>query len=99
MEKQTRRFEIKFDFDWECGVEISKIREDLDAIEKLGATHLEIDGGSSYDVPYVRIDGYVHRMETGEEYLERIAKKNARENSIKQSELRQLKRLKEKYKD
>ena len=98
MEKQVRRFKVKFDLDWEYGVEISKLREDLDAIEKLGATHVEIEAYTSYDCAGVTIECFVDRYETDEECLERTEKQTARENSIKLNELEQLKRLKAKYK-
>tara|TARA_R110000744_G_C19320166_1_gene557562 strand:- start:1216 stop:1515 length:300 start_codon:yes stop_codon:yes gene_type:complete len=99
MKKQVRRFEVKFDFEWEYGVEIIKIKEDLDALEKLGATHVDIEADVSYDCAYMSFDGYVDREETDEEQKERINKAEARENHIKQRELEQLKKLKEKYKD
>jgi len=99
MEKQVMRFDVKFDFDWECGVEISKIREDLDALEKLGATHVDIEARGNIDYTYMSFGGYVVREETDDEYLDRINKKKARENIIKERELEQLRKLKEKYKD
>ena len=98
MEKQVRRFKVKFDFEWKYGVEISKLREDLDALEKLGATHVDIDAYVSYDCAYMSFGGYVDREETDEEYLDRTNKNKARENSVKGRELEQLKKLKEKYK-
>tara|TARA_R110000782_G_scaffold132250_1_gene224193 strand:+ start:256 stop:555 length:300 start_codon:yes stop_codon:yes gene_type:complete len=99
MKKQVRRFEVKFDFKWEYGVEISKIREDLDALEKLGATHVDIDSDVSYDCAYISFDGYVDREETDEEYLKRTTEQLDREDRIKQRDLAELKRLKDKYKD
>ena len=92
MEKQVRRFEVEFRFDWEYGVEISKIREDLDSLEKLGATHVEIEGDAYFY-------GYAHREETDEEYLKRTSKNLEIENITKQRELAELKRLKDKYND
>ena len=99
MNKIERRFNIEYDFEWEWGVEISKIRADLDALEKLGATHIEVEGGESYDCPYVKIEGYVDRIETDEEYLQRTGEQEAREEEHKRRELDQLERLKKKYEE
>ena len=97
MKKQVRRFEVKFDFDWEYGVEISKLREDLDTLEKLGATHVDIEPYVNYDCASVSFNGYVDREETNEEYLKRTTEQLDRENITKQRDLLELKRLKEKY--
>lgn len=99
MKKQVRIFEVKFDFEWGYGVEISKIREDLDVLEKLGATHVDIEADVSDGCAYVLFDGYVNREETDEEYLKRTTEELDRENRTKQRDLAELKRLKDKYKD
>jgi len=98
MEKVNRRFNIVFNFEnWEYGIEIKKMREDLDALEKLGATHIEIDSETSYNCSYVSIEGYTNRDETDEEYNERIERVQAEKEEIKKNELEQLKKLKLKY--
>ena len=97
MEKEIRNFKINYILDWTYGVEISKIRADLDAIEKLGATHVEIEHGISYDCSYVEIDAYANRIETDEEFNARIDKINKRQEEIKRRELEQLEKLKSKY--
>jgi len=94
MEKIVRDFKIDYELDWTYGVEISKIRSDLDAIEKLGATHVEIEHGVSYDCSYVEIDAIAIRLETDEEYNARIDGINKRQESIKRDELHQLEMLK-----
>jgi len=83
MEKQIRNFKIDYQLNWTYGVEISKIRADLDAIEKLGATHVEINHGLSYDCSYVEIDAYAERLETDKEYKARIDEMNKRQEEIK----------------
>lgn len=98
MEKIVRNFKIDYTLDWTYGVSISKLREDLDAIEKLGATHVEIEHGVSYDCSYVEIDAYAERIETDEECQQRINKMNARQAEVKSRELAQLEALKLKYK-
>ena len=97
MEKQVLDFEIPFSFDWTYGVEISKIREDLDALEKLGATRIDIETSSFYDSLSVDIKAYVSREETDEEYKRRLEKETQRQNEIKLRELEMLERLKNKY--
>lgn len=99
MEKQVRLFEVNFEFNWEYGVKISKIKEDLDSLEKLGATHVEIEGGMDHDCTSVYFEGYAHREETDEECLKRTSEKLEMENITKQRELAELKRLKDKYND
>ena len=97
MKKQITRFNVAFNFNWENGVRISKIREDLATLEKLGATHIEIDSDITYDCSYITISGYVDRLETTQEAKERIAKFETIQNIIKDRELEQLKLLKDKY--
>jgi len=97
MEKEVRKFKLDYKLDWEYGIEIKKLREDLDAIEKLGATHLEIEPGVSYDCPFVDIDAYAERIETDEEFKARINEETKRQEAIKLSELEKLEELKSKY--
>ena len=97
MEKKNIRVISKYHFNWEYGVSINKIREDLKAVKKLGATHIGMSGEISYNVPYLEIQAYVDRIETDEEYQIRIKKLENAKNNIKQKELLELKRLKEKY--
>lgn len=40
---------IKYTLDWEGCKSISKIRQDLDLIEKLGATHINITAYPGYE--------------------------------------------------
>jgi len=97
MEKITRRFELKYDLEWEYGVEIGKIREDLDIIEEMGATHVDIESDSSYDSSYVIINVISERVETDRECLARAEAVKNRFDIIKKREMDQLERLKLKY--
>lgn len=97
MEKQEIDFEIPYSLDWTYGIEISKLREDLDAVEKLGATHIEIEHGAIYDCSYVEIDAIARRMETDEEFQERVRQINQRQEEQKRREVQELERLKSKY--
>ena len=42
--------EIDYKLDWQFTNSIEKIRKDLDAIEKMGATHVLIEANVSFDV-------------------------------------------------
>ena len=97
MEKEVRRFKVDYSLDWEYGGEIKKLREDLDAIEKLGATHVEIESGVSYDCPFVTIEPMAERIETDEEFKARVDQANRRQEETKRRELEQLEKLKSKY--
>ena len=97
MEKEVRRFKIDYSLDWEYGLEIKKLKEDIEAIEKLGATHVGIESGVSYDCAYVTIEAMAERIETDEEFNARVAEINKRHEENKRRELKQLETLKSKY--
>lgn len=96
-EKQVRTFTIPFNFDWEYGVEISKLRSDLDEIEKKGATHILIEGYGDDNWSGVNFKAYVDRLETDEEHQQRILSDDQRAEAIRELELKELLRLKQKY--
>lgn len=98
MKKQVRNFKVDFNFDWTYGVEISKLREDLDALEKLGVTHVDIEPELSYDCAYVEIEAHCNRIETDEEYKQRIDEQKRRDDEVMRRDLEQLQKLQEKYK-
>ena len=97
MEKEVRRFKVDYSLDWEYGVEISKLRADLEAIEALGATHVEIEIGISYDCSYVTIEPVSEHLETDEEFKARVEEVEKRQSEIKRRELEHLEKLKSKY--
>ena len=97
MKKEVRIFKVDYSLDWEYVVEISKLRADLDAIEALGATHVEIDSGISYDCAYVTIEPVSEHLETDEEFKARVEEAEKRQSEIKRRELEQLEKLKSKY--
>ena len=97
MEKQVRKFKVYFDFSWTCGVEIKKLKEDLDTLEKMGVTEIEIEAEDNWGCPSVTIEAYINRLETDEECKTRTDKENQRQEEIKRRELEQLEKLKSKY--
>jgi PAB1-binding protein PBP1 len=96
MKKQNIRAEVPFYFSWTYGVSIKKIREDLDEVEKLGATdiNIEID---NWDRDSIEIKAFAVRLETDEEYKERIDKYKKNLKLQEARELQQLEMLKKKY--
>ena len=97
MEKQIREFEVNYRLNWLDGVEISKIKADIEELEKLGATHVEIDTVYSYGDTYIEIIALTNRLETDEECQLRIKEEEERMERKKQLELKQLENLKAKY--
>lgn len=97
MSKIIKKFEIDHNLNWayDC-IPIKQLREDLDAIEKLGATHVEIDM-VYYGDPFIEIKVYSERMETDKEYEARINDDTINQERIKRDELAQLEKLKAKY--
>ena len=75
MEKQIRKFRVNFDFDWTYGVEIKKLKEDLETLEKLGVTEIEIEAEDNWGSPSVTIEAFAERLETDEEFNERLRMK------------------------
>ena len=97
MEKQTIRVEVDYQFDWSYGVSISKIREDLDKMEALGVTEIELTPEQFYESVSLMQTGIIERMETDEEVEARINTVKKREAARRKVELAQLKALKAKY--
>ncbi len=97
MEKEIRQFEIPYDLSWQYEVEISKIRKDLDEIEKLGATHVLIDSYISYDISFVSINAVCERLETDDDFAKRINEEETRKEDIKRTEIEYYNKIKEKY--
>lgn len=97
MKKQVRRFKVPFNFDWTYGVEIKKLREDLDELEKLGVTTIDIEAQENYGSASVTIEAYVNRLETDEECQARIDVENRRQEEQRRRELELLEKLKARY--
>lgn len=75
-----KRIEINYPLNWISdfrGTPINKIREDLDELEKLGATHVDIYSQKEDeldDVSFTLIKAIMERDETEEEYIETLEK-------------------------
>ena len=84
---------IRNEFSSYC--KISDIEKYLEVIKGLGYTHVDI----IYDEEYqeVRFTNYIERFETDEEYERRKSNEAVLDGITEHNELRELKRLKEKY--
>lgn len=99
MEKQFKNITVDFNFDWQhdVSINISKIRQDLNELERLGAEEIIIEANNSWDVPYLEIEAVYRRLETDEEFERRVAMYKKQQEIVKAKELRQLEELKNKY--
>jgi hypothetical protein len=97
--KQKREVSIPIELclDWTYGIAISKLREDLDALEKLGATDVDIETHDSWGYPSIYIKAFQRRLETDEEFQQRVNDETANETQQRARELETLRILKEKY--
>lgn len=94
MEKKTIKEKIKFDFSWTYGVEIEQLKKDLDELEKLGATEIEIEAEESYGCASITIEAFKFRLETDDELEIRLNKTNEFNERQKQIKLAQFEKLK-----
>ena len=97
MEKQEQDFEINYSLNWAYGVSIEQLKKDIEELEKLGATHVDIEPYISYYCPYIKIYVICRRIETDEEFEQRKKEVEARQEQHRQRELKQLAELKAKY--
>lgn len=98
MEKIIRSFKVDFNLDWTYGVELSKLKEDINELEKLGVTDIEIQSEDDFGGSTVSVRAFINRLETDEEFNERIYKTKNIKDAIEKRELKQLAKLKLKYK-
>ena len=97
MDKMIRKFELDHSLNWDNGIEISKMKKDIEELEKMGATHIDMGVDYEYGHPYFEIKVLSNRLETDEEYKKRIKDQNEKLEIIKKRELAQLEKLKKKY--
>lgn len=97
MEKLIKTFEVVYPLEWQYGGSISQIKKDIEELEKLGVTHIDIDAEFEHYNAYVVIKALSQRLETDEECTLRIDKETKDREQIKQRDLEELERLKLKY--
>lgn len=92
------RASIPFEFEeWRYGLSIEKMKADIAELERLGATHVDIDSSVSYDCAILEISAYCEREETLEEIAQREEYLRQRQEAQRQDEIRTLEKLKAKY--
>jgi len=96
MKKILKKFDVPYYLNWKYAT-IDQIREDLNEIEKLGATYVELGYTENDGCVSVYVDPKVNRLETDEEFEKRISDENDSNERIKTRELAELERLKNKY--
>ena len=89
--------EIPYSFNWTWGVSIDTIRKDLNTVEKLGATDIQIETEESYGNICISITATCKRLETDEEYGYRLKREEENKKRIEELELQHLQKLKAKY--
>jgi hypothetical protein len=94
--KQIRE-KISFNFDWTYGVELTKIKKDIEELEKLGVTHLDIEAYESYGCASIEIEAINERFETDLEVAKRISDQEEMVQIGKQNALAQIERLKREH--
>lgn len=97
MEKKTIRVNLPYLLDWTYGVSIEKIREDLNEIEKLGATEINIEPYKADGSSGVDIDAVAERLGTDKEFEVRKNKMKNHLDRILEAELKTYEKLKLKF--
>jgi hypothetical protein len=96
-EKIIKQFPVNYDLQWTYGVSIADIRRDLDIIEAMGATHVDIESYESYGSVTININVKAEREETDEEFRERLESEERNRKRREEQELAQLETLMAKY--
>jgi hypothetical protein len=97
-QKQLKQIKLNQYLDWSYGVSIQKMKQDLHMLENIGATHISIalvddfGGGES-----ISIEPIMERLETDEEFKERVKLNKIRIEEAKKRELDLFNKLKAKY--
>jgi hypothetical protein len=95
--KEFKRFNVPFNFSWAYGISIKDLRNDLDKLEKLGATDVDIEAYERYGDAEISIHAYSVRLETEEEFQKRIEDQKKIEEGLKAKELDMYNAIKAKY--
>jgi hypothetical protein len=95
MEKRIVSVDVPFNFGWVYGVTLQEIKNDIQEMEKLGVNYIDIfeDYGS------IVCKAQIERLETDEEFKDRINKESVNRALVKERELKMLQELKAKYGD
>lgn len=99
MEKLKKNFEINYPLEWgRDDVTIEQLSKDLYELKKRGATFVSMEIEYGYDDCHtIDVKAYVNRLETDDEFNERVAHEKANQELLKRREMAELERLKKKY--
>ena len=97
MEKQIKQIEVRYPLVWNGLTEISEIKKDLEEINKMGATHVEIEAFEEWGDTYIKTRAICEREETDEEFEGRKFQEKLKAEREQQRELALLNELKLKY--
>jgi hypothetical protein len=97
MEKQIKHIDIPYSLEWMYNGEISKIKKDIEELEKLGATHVDITTHYEYGDTFIEINACIKRLENDKEFTERQEKIKEKNCKIEQDEKNLFMYLKSKY--
>jgi hypothetical protein len=97
MEKITKVEKIDNCLEWTWGVPLSQIKDDIEKLEKQGITHINIEISDNYGSQYISIETEIQRLETDEEFEERVNIEKAKLKIIEARELAEFERLKKKF--
>ena len=95
--KKTIKTEVYYNLNWTYGVPLSQIKKDIEELEKLGVTYIEIETYDNYGFASITITPFQEKEETDEEYKLRLEKEKEQKEYIKTRELEQLAVLSKKY--
>jgi hypothetical protein len=98
MEKKTIEEKINVEIDWLYEpIEIKDFKDEIEYIEKLGATHIEFNVSDSFDSISIEVSVFKRRLETDEEYCKRLEHNKIFNDRVREQELKKLQELIEKY--
>lgn len=92
MEKGIRSAYIDYNIDWKYDTNLSVIKKDIEELEKLGATGVEITSAS--EITFYPI---IQRLETDEEFQERVMALEEHKKYVKNEEIKLYNKIKTKY--
>jgi hypothetical protein len=88
---------VSFNFDWTYGVELSKLKKDIEELEKLGVTEVSIEAYDYYGSTTIDIKATKERLETDLEASKRILDQEVIAKREKELALERIERIKIKY--
>ena len=88
---------IDYPFDWEFGTKIEDVKDDIEKMEDLGATHIEIEMFEKWGDTYIKFIAYKRRFETDEEEQKRELNELMLKEAKEKEEFELYKKLHQKF--